>query len=330
MTRRWKVLLCGYYGMGNSGDELLAAASLNLLRSCGVSNDLIVMLSGDPESTRQIHHVQAINRWDPRQILETLARSETLLLGGGGIFQDSTSARSPWYYWLIVRAAWMLGCRVWAAGQSVGPLSRKLNRVLTQNAFAACRAVSVRDSYSAQFLRKGTVLTDDLVLSLQLTASPKTREYFLVNFRAVDGDQEYRAAAAAQDYASAHGLKMAGVAMDRADAVLMEEMSRRKVIALEELFAPGPVDLPRVFSRGVSAFGMRLHFGVCCLEAGVPCVLVPYDPKVRAFAERWGAPLWTQGPLEASAGWSHADRLPGIEKKIERDFTECFQKVMSS
>lgn len=53
MARRWKVLLCGYYGMGNLGDELLAAAAIQLLKNCGLKENEIAMLSGAPEESRK-------------------------------------------------------------------------------------------------------------------------------------------------------------------------------------------------------------------------------------------------------------------------------------
>ena len=63
MARRWKVLLCGYYGMGNLGDELLAAAAIQLLKNCGLKENEIAMLSGAPEESRKKHHIYPIDRW---------------------------------------------------------------------------------------------------------------------------------------------------------------------------------------------------------------------------------------------------------------------------
>ncbi len=330
MKRRWKVLLCGYYGMGNLGDELLASASIVLLEKCGVARDEIAMLSGDPEASARDFKVSAIDRWNIKEVFGALAGSESLLLGGGGIFQDSSSFLSPWYYWLIVRAAKFLGCRVWAAGQSIGPLSRWINHLLARDAFRCCSSVIVRDKHSEAFLSGRCVLSDDLALALpeeKAAATPRP-DYLLVNFRRTGIGLEYKAAEALNNSALPAGCKVAGIALDKNDADLMETMVREKALALDDLFLASASGYSEIFSRGTAAFGMRLHFGVLCLKAGIPCCLVPYDPKVSDFARRWGGPVWTGGTLEPPAAWRNLNELPEVQKKIREDFSVCFEKVM--
>ena len=53
-----KAVLCGYYGMGNGGDEALLAALLQMLPA---SVEPIV-LSGDPAQTQSRYQVEAVPR----------------------------------------------------------------------------------------------------------------------------------------------------------------------------------------------------------------------------------------------------------------------------
>ena len=53
-----RVVLCGYYGMGNGGDEALLASLLQMLPS----QVKPVVLSGDPEQTAQCYGVEAYHR----------------------------------------------------------------------------------------------------------------------------------------------------------------------------------------------------------------------------------------------------------------------------
>ncbi len=351
MKRRWKVLLCGYYGMGNLGDELLASASIRLLENCGISRDQIAMLSGNPEDSLCTHKITAIDRWDMKKIYSALRNSESLLLGGGGIFQDSSSFRSPWYYWLIVRSAKIAGCSVWAVGQSIGPLSHFLNRLLTYDAFHCCTAISVRDAHSYKFLSEifapggqrtaqhtiKCLLTDDLVLSFQKENSlmgPQIRvshnenaNYFLVNFRPSRDKLEYKAAESLKNLQISPELKIVGIAMDKNDVKLMEELASKKLLALDELFTPGIENVEEIFSHARAGFGMRLHFGVLCLKAGIPFALVPYDPKVSDFARRWDVPLWPEEKINWHEPCVDAKSIFGIQKKIHDDFSACFEKV---
>jgi polysaccharide pyruvyl transferase CsaB len=330
MKRKWKVLLCGYYGMGNLGDELLASSAIYLLNKCGLSENDIAMLSGNTEESFQIHHVTSFNRWNISSILKALLSSETLLLGGGGIFQDTSSIRSPWYYWGIMRAAKLCGCRVWAVGQSIGPLNSKSSRFAACSAFRCCDAVSVRDERSADFLNGRCVRSDDLVLALPDKKTDNLpREYFLINLRRTKTRLEYKAAEAASALHLPKGIKLAGIAFDREDAVLMKELSDAHIIHFDELFIPQISQVDEIFDRSAGAFGMRLHFGVLCLRHGVPCTLIPYAPKVTDFAVRWGAETWCSGEMKMPRKWMFSSDLSSAYNNVQKDFYKCFRKVMS-
>ena len=330
MARRWKVLLCGYYGMGNLGDELLAAAANQLLKNCGRKENQIAKLSGAPEESRKKHHIYPIDRWARRDVVRALRQSETLLLGGGGIFQDSSSFRSPWYYWSVVRLAKLCGCKTWAVAQSIGPLSRRGNRLLAQDAFRSCEIVSVRDLHSQAFLNGHCLLSDDLVLTLPFAEERRPSEYFLINFRRYNGDLEYKAATAYAHSPFAGKLKTVGVAMDRSDLQLMREIQERGVCGVDELIYPDAEHLSKLFSGAAGAFGMRLHFGVLSLKAGVPCTLIPYDPKVSDFAERWGGTLWNGGDVPFPRPWQKRAGLEAACAAIRSDFALCFERTMRS
>ncbi len=361
MKRRWKVLLCGYYGMGNLGDELLAAASIHLLESCGVSRDEIAMLSGSPEESFRVHRIFSIDRFDVKKIFSALHDSETLLLGGGGIFQDSSSFRSTVYYWGVVRAARLVGCRVWAVGQSIGPLSHFFGRALARDAFRCCDSVSVRDEHSFDFLEKSRfcarniILTEDLALSRTAEFSHlANKNLFLVNFRVTRENLETAAAVYLKNLRISTDLRVVGVAMDKDDAKLMDDLSRNGLLAIDEICMPTINDVEKIFSRACCGFGMRLHFGVLCLRAGIPFSMVPYDPKVSDFVRRWNVPLWTdvvatqekqedqekyekqEGEINFSETFKDLDLSKActdfdfskISEKIREDFFACYDEVM--
>jgi len=132
--KRYRAALAGYYGFGNLGDELLAEAAIATLLRCGVGRSDIVLMSAAPEESRQKFGVDSVNRWKISQVCRALRQSETLLLGGGGLFQDASSLRSCFYYWWLVRAACFFGAVPWALGHSVGPLSPRIGLGLTRDA----------------------------------------------------------------------------------------------------------------------------------------------------------------------------------------------------
>ncbi len=112
-----RVVLSGYYGFGNLGDEALLRALVAALRSRGAEP---VVLSGDPADTRRRHGVAATHRiWG---LVPALVRADALISGGGGLLQNRTSTRSLTYYLGTIRLAQALGRRVAVFGQSIGPL----------------------------------------------------------------------------------------------------------------------------------------------------------------------------------------------------------------
>lgn len=104
--------MCGYYGMGNGGDEALLATLLQLLPS----HVQPVVLSGSPTETEKIHGVEAIGRQDWGAIARELRRSDVFIWGGGSLMQDFSSWRSPFYYGGLMLWAkqWGLTTIAWA------------------------------------------------------------------------------------------------------------------------------------------------------------------------------------------------------------------------
>ncbi len=139
------VLLSGYYGFGNLGDEAILSGLVAGLRAQGHH---LVVLSNKPDKTRALHGVEAVTRY--QGLVPALMQSDAVVSGGGGLLQDRTSARSLRYYLGILRLAKALGKRPVVYAQSVGPLSpagaRAVKRTLTG------LPVAVRDGASQRLL----------------------------------------------------------------------------------------------------------------------------------------------------------------------------------
>ena len=110
-----RVLLCGYYGEHNLGDDALLATLLATLPpSCRV-----VVTARDQHQVQAQFGVSTCPRGHPIRLLLALVRTQVLVLGGGSLLQDSTSRRSLLYYVALILAARLLG----APRAAVGPRS---------------------------------------------------------------------------------------------------------------------------------------------------------------------------------------------------------------
>jgi polysaccharide pyruvyl transferase CsaB len=331
---RFDVALCGYYGFGNLGDELLAKATVALLDGCGVPKERIVILSRDVAETSHSLGTFAVDRWNPIRVLGALRESRTLLLGGGGLFQDSTSVRSSFYYWGIVRMARMVKCRPWCFGQSVGPLKGRLARFLARDALSACERRGVRDRFSLEILnawKLNAVLSPDLVFGLEIFPPhrPAGSEFLLLNIRPWKGNLPERLAGKAMEYAEENGLKIRGISMAEEDARTMEQLESRgllKLAGIERLRTFE--DCSRAWpGQCAGAVGMRLHFCILTVLAGLPLLAVPYDPKVSGLAETLGVPIWDpNGPISFRSA-DPLQEVPGMKERVGRVFRETYLSI---
>ncbi len=305
MKKAFRVALCGFYGYGNLGDELLAEALVSLLEDEGIKRDKILVLSRTPRETAARLETGAVDRNRPFAVWKALKNTETFLLGGGGLFQDSTSLRSCVYYWGAVRMAEMAGCVPWAFGQSIGPLAGRLSVFLALDALKRCKARFVRDDPSLDWLQQrgleGYKAPDPVFgLSGFGKTSGKGR-YLLLNVRPWKDDLPRRTAKAARDLAFRSEGEIIGIALSPEDERCMTEFHQEGIIRFREIRRIRSVrEASEIWPETSLAIGMRLHFCILSVMAGHRCVAVPYDPKVSAFAKEWHLPLWNgHGPLPA-------------------------------
>jgi len=334
LARRFDVALCGYYGFGNLGDELLAKAAVSLLEDCGVPRGRVVVLSKDPDGTNRSLGTASVDRWNPGHVFRALRQSRTLLLGGGGLFQDSTSVRSSLYYWGIVRLARIANCLPWCFGQSVGPFSGRTANLLARDALAACEARVVRDRYSIDILKKWGLeaeMAPDLVFGLRLFPArrPVSSKTLLVNIRPWKDELPERLAGALGDYARREGLEIRGIAMAEEDAQTMADLERKGLMKLQGIKRLVSAEDCSFAWPGecAGAVGMRLHFCILTILAGIPLLAVPYDPKVSGLAEALDVPRWDlKGPISLGRA-DYLPKIPRMREDVGRVFRETYLRL---
>jgi polysaccharide pyruvyl transferase WcaK-like protein len=98
------LVIAGYYGFGNWGDEAALAVLIRYLREA-LPHARIVVLSHDPAQTARLHGTEAINRWNLFEVHRALARASGFLLGPGACSKmsqahDRCSIMWAWCAWL--------------------------------------------------------------------------------------------------------------------------------------------------------------------------------------------------------------------------------------
>ncbi len=290
-----EVLVLGYYGFGNLGDELLSKAVVDALVSLDIPRERIVLLSANPGRSEKLTGVKCFNRWNLGAVAALIKQSKSFLLGGGGLFQDVTSIKSCGYYWWMVRTARMSETKIWAVSQSVGPLHSILGKWFTKNALKKCSYISVRDKKTAGLLNSWNIscsIAPDLVLGMLCKRSRMSEPNLLLNLRPCYDKCAVNAVKTANFIAKNEKLKIIGVAFAKEDQVYLENLESDGTVKFKNIVTVETIDeFEQIAASASKAIGMRLHFAELCAIAGVPVAAAAYDPKVESFCAEWNLPV---------------------------------------
>jgi polysaccharide pyruvyl transferase CsaB len=296
---KMRVLLSGYYGKGNGGDEALLATLLQMLPP----DVTPVVLSGNPEETHQRYGVECYNRMAFLSVLKALGSCDAFIWGGGSLIQDVTSVISPFYYGGLMALAQVMGLKTVAWGQGIGPLLRPQTRFLAKRNFAGCMKVSVRDRSSSNLLSDWSIphiLAPDPVWALEskpvpeLADLPKPR--IAVTLRNHPQLTETRLANLTLALVNLQKSTQAFILLlpfqKSEDLGIAEKIQTQlqdvsKIICLED-----PQLLKGVFCGVEMSIGMRLHSLIMAASEGSRCFALSYDPKVNRLMEDLEIPGW--------------------------------------
>lgn len=153
--RKLRLVLSGYYGFRNSGDEAVLLSILNALEQAGEDQGVFVepiVLSGDPAWTARQYGVWSVPRMKLREVREAIAASDGVISGGGSLLQDATGLGSiPYYLGILEMARWARKPSFIYA-QGIGPVKRRMFGPFIARAMRKASYVSVRDAESAALL----------------------------------------------------------------------------------------------------------------------------------------------------------------------------------
>lgn len=304
-----RIVVSGYYGSRNAGDEAMLAAMLEVLGDLDPKLHITV-ISADPEDTKQRHGVDAISWLGLPAIMKELRKADLLISGGGSLLQNVTSRRSLYYYLFIILLAHLMNVRVMLYAQGIGPIIGSLAERAMRWIGNRVDLITVRDNGSLKELarlgiRKPHIeCTADPVLAIH----PVDREIGRAIFRAyhADGAKPVVGISVRDWQGWTHYKKVLAEVSDQ----IVTELKAR-VVFLPMQF---PDDVRAAQSIAVMTkqpctvlkdeyttteflslvgnmdlmIGIRLHALIFAGVMGVPMVGVSYDPKIDRFLESVG------------------------------------------
>ena len=302
------ILINGYYGFDNLGDEAVLLALINQIRAARPDAEITVM-SAKPEITAKRYGVDAIHRNDRNLLNRVLAKADLFLSGGGSLIQDVTSWRSPLYYLYIIHLAEAANVKTVIACQGIGPINRNIIRFVTKLILNKVSYITLRDMDSKTYLKEiigvtepVTAVAGDPALTIKTETHKRIDAWWEENVsqgKPVLGlalrhtknnptDKYNSILRAAENWAKENDGKLLFIPfMKKEDILIAKEMTAKLnnevdaiILDIKEIT---PSEMIYLISKLKKLIAMRLHAAIFAAVAKTPTVAVSYDPKVASF-----------------------------------------------
>ncbi len=316
----------GFYGAGNAGDDAILHALIDELTR--IDDEAVITVSVRSKSMRAYFGPQRIHTifgFDLLQIKNAIAKSDVVIIGGGGLLQDysgfqalnlfqtNQSYRNQQgaigYYSTPIFLAKTMGIKVVLYALGIGPFRTAEGRNAAAWIAGLADAVTVRDRASCAFMLEmgvaRTELTADPALLLDMgyarpdasaeSGGPSRPPKIGINLRRWPYDKTRserlyaQMAQAAKAWIREHGATIAVLPYN----VSMQEVKLAEALA-EQLdsdrvevvrYDMPPIELQRYLGTLDLMVAMRLHASIMAMNGGTLAIGIAYDPKVGQFYE---------------------------------------------
>ncbi len=303
------VLISGYYGFNNTGDEaMIETFSQELAKK----NYKLIVLSSNPDRTKELYNVDAYDRYKIGEIIKAIKASDILVSGGGTLFQDITSRKSIWYYLGIIKIAQLMHKKVCVAYQGMGPINTKMYRRMTKNILnkKSVKLVAMRDKHAYDYAKdigideNKMMLSSDMIFMMKPPAPERCMKIIRDNVHGYkegevlvgfsirewrDKDRTDLFAEIADQIVEKYNARIVFFPFHKPkDAeiskIVMHKMKHEEsTVLMPNRYLPSEI-LGAMGYMNVN-IGVRLHALVFSTLMNVPTIGISYEPKVDGFLE---------------------------------------------
>ena len=295
-----EIVLSGYYGFSNSGDDAILKMILK-----GIKDEYpdigVNVLSNKPTEVKRTFKVNSVSRWNIFSIIKVLKASKVFISGGGSVIQDATSTKSLLYYLSLIILAKMFNNKVMLYANGIGPVAKSRNRRWTKSVLNKVDLITLRDEDSQDVLNELGVINpkitvtcdpvigiseinkdeiDDILYRYDLLG----KDYIIVSLREwkplpyfdqglVDSLKAIKIK---------HSCQLLFVPMQyKQDLEVNKKIANatNSICVEKKLSAEACIGLAQ---RSKLAVSMRLHLIIYAFTAGISSVGINYDPKIES------------------------------------------------
>lgn len=313
------VVIAGYFGGGNFGDELLLQIMLNHLEQ--TESDLVV-LGVDPERIWKQHHVKALDLKQTSAIEQVIQQSSLVILGPGGIIQDGIC---PEYYGNIlvggvygylfpVRMANLYARVAICVGVGAESITKKgaanfIYETLKKSPLLWLRDVNSKKCFVDLGLKNTKVypdvsfLLDQCQLELKEKKKNKQSKILGVNLRrlCLENANIHEVIKVIFQYIDL-GWNISLICADKEeDKNILHEIYQLIIKAkgdkmkhkVKLVYSESNDTILKEISKVDFMMAMRLHIGLVAAQMGIPTIFLSYLDKVASIAQQLGMEEYT-------------------------------------
>lgn len=362
-----KIVIFGWYGHSNTGDEAILAAMMENLRKVMDENVEFTVLSSNPQNVMKQHNVKSINVSLLRnhvEIIRAMKNADLFILGGGGLLFDWYDKRIPWNIigWLKpIILTKLMNKPVITYALGVGPIHSTLGKILTRAALNRVDLITVRDLESKKVLdnigvyKPPIYITIDPAISLSQPDTVRINEIFITENMPKNEKLVGISIRSWSMWNSKKYTDMVNVLAQVADYIISK--LNAFIVFIPMQFTEGDDDRhikADIFSNmyyknrahiitteytlqellGIVGqmdvmIGMRLHSLIFAAATNVPMVGLIYDPKVKGFLDMIGQERYTIDikNLDYDTLIPKIDDAWKNKEKIKRDLESKMDKI---
>ncbi len=304
---RGDIIISGYYGFGNVGDDSLLSSIIVGLKSQN-PEARITVLAKKPKRLARISGVRTINRFNIPSVIREMLGARLLISGGGSLLQDGTSKKSLFYYTFIMKMAKKLGLKLVLYANGLGPICSRDGRKLSAEVMADADYISLRENSSLELARELGVTKDIYVSADPAFLLEDTASLWLEHIISREGIPENYFIVSVKDTNNFDGF---GMGKNTLNLIADEIVKISEKYKITPLFIPmypakdtvittklyeackcglvitslSASELCAVMKGARLVIGTRLHTLIFAAKVCVPMLAISYDPKINAFID---------------------------------------------
>ena len=312
---RGEIVLCGFYGFGNLGDDSLLLESI---KKCGREYEGMKVSALTLGGKRDVERfgVRCVARQNPFAVMKEIRRADIFVFGGGTLLQEYSSRRSLLYYTSLLRYAQKNGVRCELWGNGIGEPRSDRSAALVADVLGKCAYVGLRDSASVKLVRElcaefgvtcpHICYEPDLAIDYSRTSNSRV-DFLLKKYAPVTLNPKGFAVVSVRGGSGRGFIKSLSQRLfdicREGRSILFVPMFPKEDMRLTKRLAKsfdGRVaealsgkDLAGIMARAAEVCGMRLHTLVFAFSAGISFVGIGEDSKIESFCRENGGRYYT-------------------------------------